>query len=153
MDGAVEWLVAGGRTRQWGTDPYSADPRRVAVITGLASGGNLYVAVSGGIVAGALGLGPAPSYVPPAVEPELYIQLLVTDRAWAGRGIGGRLLEHARTIARAAGVRLLRLDCYAAPDRALVRYYEQQGFTATDSFEVEGPSGPWPGQVLEQRLT
>ncbi|GAA4605833.1 hypothetical protein GCM10023107_73600 [Actinoplanes octamycinicus] len=81
------------------------------------------------------------------------VQLLVTDRARNGRGIGGMLLEHARTVARAGGVGLIRLDCYAAPDRGLVRYYEQQGFTATESFEIAGPSGPWPGQVLEQRLT
>ena len=153
MDGAVEWLVAAGRTDQWGTDPYSADPRRVAAISSMAVGRELYVAVSGDIVVGALAVGSAMSYVPPAAEPELYVRLLVTDRGCAGRGIGGRLLEHARTIARAGGVELLRVDCYAGPDGALIRYYEKQGFTATDSFEVARPSGPWSGQVLQQRLT
>ena len=153
MDGAVAWLLAEGRAGQWGTDPYSADSRRVAAISSMASGRELYVAVSGGVVVGALAVGSAMSYVPPAVEPELYIRLLVTDRAWAGRGIGGRLLEHARVLARSRGADLLRVDCYAGPDRALVSYYEKQGFTATDRFEVARPSGPWPGQVLQQRLS
>ena len=52
-------------------------------------------------------------------EPELYVRLLVTDRAGAGRGIGGRLLEHARTIARpgdrgtpAGGSAAQRGKCY-----------------------------------------
>ena len=101
---------------------------------------------------GALAVGSALNYVPPATEPELYVRLLVTDRACAGCGIGGRLLEHARTIARESGVDLLRVDCYAGPDRALIRYYEKQGFTATDTFEVARLSGPWSGQVLQQRL-
>lgn len=153
MDGAVEWLVAEGRRDQWGTDPYSADPRRVAAISSMAVGRELYLAVSRDNVVGALAVGSAQSYVPPVAEPELYVRLLVTDRAWAGRGIGGRLLEHARTIARAGDVKLLRVDCYAGLDRALIRYYEGQGFTATDTFEVARPSGPWPGQILQQRLS
>jgi hypothetical protein len=45
------------------------------------------------------------------------------------------------------------VDCYAGGDRALVGYYERQGFTATESFEVPLKSGVvWPGQILEQRL-
>lgn len=153
MDGAVQWLVAEGRTDQWGSDPYSADPRRVATISGLVDGGGLYVAVSGAIVVGALGVGSARSYAPPVAKPELYVLLLVSDRTRAGRGIGGRLLEHARTIARADGAELLRVDCFAGLDGALIRYYERQGFTSTERFEVSLPSGPWPGQILQQRLS
>ncbi|QDY11584.1 GNAT family N-acetyltransferase [Micromonospora sp. HM134] len=153
MDGAVAWLVAAGRTGQWGVEPYSANPRSTAAISGMAAGRELYVAVSTDIVVGAVAVGSAPDYVPPATEPELYVRLLVTDRACAGRGIGRQLLEHARTVAGAAGVDLLRVDCYAGPDRALVRYYEKEGFTATEAFDVARPSGSWPGQVLQQRLS
>jgi GNAT superfamily N-acetyltransferase len=153
MDGAVEWLVAEGRADQWGTDPYSTEPRRVAAISSMAAGRELHLAISRDHVVGAVAVGSALSYVPPVAEPELYIRLLVTGRASAGRGIGGRLLEHARTIARAGGVRLLRVDFYASPDRALIRDYEEQGFTATDSFVAARPSGPWPVQVLQQRLS
>jgi len=71
----------------------------------------------------------------------------------AKRPCGGpNPLDHARRLARSAGVSLLRVDCYRGPDVALVRYYESHGFVATDEFTVDLPRGPWPGQVLEQRL-
>ena len=152
LDAAVEWLAANGRTGQWGTDPMSADRRRREAAVQWATSGGFHVAESDGRPVGALVVGAAAAYVPPATEPELYVVLLVTDRRHAGRGIGGRLLEHARHLARRAGVSLLRVDCYRGPDGALVRYYESQGFVATDEFTVDLPRGPWPGQVLEQRL-
>jgi hypothetical protein len=62
------------------------------------------------------------------------------------------MLRHAREVAVERGIALLRVDCYAGNDGALVRYYEQQGFTATAEFTVQLPKGPWSGQVLEQRL-
>jgi GNAT superfamily N-acetyltransferase len=152
LDAAVEWLAASGRAGQWGTDPMSADPRRREAAVRWAESGGFYVAESAGRPVGALVVGAAAPYVPPATEPELYVVLLVTDRRHAGHGTGGRLLDHARRLARSAGVSLLRVDCYRGPDRALVRYYESQGFVATDEFTVDLPRGPWPGQVLEQRL-
>ncbi|NJP32544.1 GNAT family N-acetyltransferase [Micromonospora thermarum] len=91
--------------------------------------------------------------MPPATEPELYVNLLVTDRAYAGHGIGGRLLAHAADLARERRLDLLRVDCYAGGDGALVRWYERQGFTRTETFTVERPGRePWPGQVLARRL-
>jgi len=75
------------------------------------------------------------------------------DPGGAKRPCGGpNPLDHARRLARSAGVSLLRVDCYRGPDVALVRYYESHGFVATDEFTVDLPRGPWPGQVLEQRL-
>lgn len=91
-------------------------------------------------------------YVPAVDEPELYVRLLVTDRSLAGHGIGSTLLDHARELARAAGVGLLRVDCFAGGDGALVRYYERQGFTRTEAFAVPVNGSEWPGQVLAQRL-
>ena len=152
LDGATEWLVARGRTDQWGTEPHSTNPRRVAQITGFADDGGLWVAEADGRVVGALAVGTAMSYVPPADEPELYVRLLVTDRASAGQGIGSALLDHARELARAAGVGLLRVDCFAGGDGALVRYYEKQGFTREVEFAVPVNDSEWPGQVLFQRL-
>lgn len=99
-------------------------------------------------VVGALTVGQANPYVQPATEPELYIQFLVSDRASGGKGIGTLLLEQARTLARKAGVSLLRVDCYAGGSGGLVRYYESQGFERTEAFEING----WPGQILIQRL-
>lgn len=153
LDEATRWLVARGRVGQWGAEPQSTSPRRVHAVTTWASEGGLYLAYLGDEPVGAIAVGDAPSHVPPADQPELYINLLVTSRAHAGRRIGRRLLDHARRIAGQRGVDLLRLDCYGGDDRALVRYYQGEGFTATDTFAVELATGPWPGQVLQQRLT
>jgi len=152
LDKAAAWLVAQGRTGQWGTGRQATDPRRIAMARKWAESGGLYLAWLDGTPVGALAVGEAPAYAGPATEPELYVNLLVTDRDHAGKGIGGALLEHARELAEAAGKHLLRLDCYAGGDGALVRYYESQGYTATESITVDTPTGPWPGQILVRLL-
>ncbi len=152
LDGAVEWLTARGRSGQWGSEPLSESRRLTTLISEIAADGGLYLAVRGEAVAGALGVGQPPAYVLPAAEPELYIVLLVTDREHPGEGVGRSLLAYARRLAVASGAGLIRVDCYAGDDKALVGYYERQGFTATQSFTVPQGGKQWPGQVLEQRL-
>ncbi|HCT80453.1 MAG TPA: GNAT family N-acetyltransferase [Micromonosporaceae bacterium] len=152
LDRATEWLVGQGRTGQWGTEPQSTDPRRIAQSQHWAASGGFYLAWIGEEAVGSLVVGKAPAHIPAATEPELYVNLLVTDRAHAGEGIGSALLDYARDLARHKGVGLLRVDCYAGDDRALVRYYESQGFTTTEPFSFEHPRGLWLGQVLEQRV-
>lgn len=152
LDGATEWLVANGRHDQWGTEPHSTNHRRIEQVTGFADSGGLWMAELDGRPVGALSAGAAMPYVPAVDEPELYVQLLVTDRSQAGRGIGGALLDHARSLARERGVALLRVDCFAGGDGALVRYYERQGFTRAESFAVPVGDIVWPGRVLVQRL-
>jgi GNAT superfamily N-acetyltransferase len=152
LDGATEWLVARGRIDQWGTDRHSTNPRRVAQITSFADDGGLWVAEADGRAVGALAVGTALPYVPAADEPELYVRLLVTDRGSAGQGIGASLLDHARELARSQGVGLLRVDCFAGGDGALIRYYEKQGFTRERAFAVPVNDSEWPGQILFQRL-
>lgn len=152
LDRATEWLVGNGRADQWGTQRHSTNPRRVKQITAFAEANGLWIGEADGQPVGALSVGEAMPYVPPVDEPELYVQLLVTDRAAAGSGIGATLLEHARSLARQQHVSLLRVDCFAGGDGALVRYYERQGFTRSDAFSVATDNGPWPGQVLIQRL-
>jgi GNAT superfamily N-acetyltransferase len=152
LDGAAHWLAEQGRTGQWGTEPQSTNLRRLALTAKWAVTGGLHLAWLDERPVGALAVGDAPEYVPPSAEPELYVSLLVTDRARAGHGIGARLLERARELAQEQGAGVLRVDCYGGDDRALVRYYERQGFTATEPFTVNLPSGPWPGQILEKRV-
>jgi GNAT superfamily N-acetyltransferase len=152
LDKATEWLVANGRTDQWGTDPHSTNPRRIEQIEGFAADKGLWVAEQDGRVVGALAVGEPTAYVPPVSEPELYIRLLVTDRASKGTGIGTELLEHARHLARELGVGLLRVDCFGGGDGALIRYYEKEGFTRAEPFGVPINDSQWPGQVLYQRL-
>lgn len=152
LDLATEWLVANGRAEQWGTEPHSTNRRRVEQVTAFADSGGLWMAELDGRPAGAMAVGNAMPYVPQVDEPELYVQLLVTDRAAAGRGLGGALLEHARSLARERGVSLVRVDCFAGGDGALVRYYESQGFSRSEPFTVAVAGAPWRGQVLSQRV-
>lgn len=160
LDTAVEWLVSHGRTGQWGTAPFSGNPRRAEQLNEFATTGlGLWLAIrvvdgtpmdreTPGSVVGALAVGDRMPYVTPVSEPELYVRLLITDRQWAGKGVGKRLLEHARGLARGAGASLLRVDCYAGDDGKLVQYYESQGFEKFEALKV----GVWPCQVLAQHL-
>ncbi|GIH10474.1 GCN5 family N-acetyltransferase [Rhizocola hellebori] len=152
LDRAAEWLVERGRTGQWGTEKQSTSPRRLAQAQPWADSGGFYLAWNDDVPVGALVVGQAPAHIPPAGEPELYVNLLVTDRRHAGEGVGAAMLDYARDLARAQGVRLLRLDCYAGDDRALVAYYEKQGFSATETFSFEIRDTVWPGQVMQLRL-
>jgi GNAT superfamily N-acetyltransferase len=144
FDEAVAWLVARGQTGQWGAEPFSARPSTAERVRSWARGGGLRVAQEDGEAVGALVLGRRPAWVPPVPEAERYVEALVTSRRHAGRGVGAALLRRAREEARAGGVALLRVDCWAGAP-GLVAWYERQGFTRAGTFEVDG----WRGQVLE----
>ena len=175
LDTAVKWLASHDRTGQWGAAPFSENPQRAEQLKEFATTGlGLWLAVkvaddtpmvgqnrlsklnsqtmngeAPGVIIGALAVGERMPYVTPVSEPELYVRLLVTDRQWAGKKIGNRLLEHARGLANSAGVSLLRVDCYAGGDGKLVQYYESQGFKRYETLNLKGD---WPCQVLAQRL-
>ncbi|MFC9226262.1 GNAT family N-acetyltransferase [Streptomyces hygroscopicus] len=151
LDAAVAWMNDRGNTEQWGTTPYSRTPGGVARVERYTTENSPYVAELAGTPVGALVLdsGPSPRMpIAPAGEPERYVRLLVSDRRHAGLGIGAALLAHAAEEARRAGVRLLRVDCWAGGGGELVAFYERNGFTPTDRFL----SGTWPGQVLAMRI-
>lgn len=149
MDGAVRWLAENGRTGQWGSEPWSASPGRVDRITGIARTDDIWVAEVDGRPAGIMAVSPRPPrYVDTAGEPELYITLLVTDRAFAGHGVGGALIAKVRDEARSRGVDLVRVDCYGGDDGRLVEYYRGKGFEPVAEFKV----GEWPGRLLSQRV-
>ncbi|MGZ4277503.1 MAG: N-acetyltransferase family protein [Solirubrobacteraceae bacterium] len=147
FDEAVRWLVARGQTGQWGTEPWSQRPSAVACVAEWAAGDGLWIAADEtGRPVGALVVGDRPAHIAPASEPELYVDALVSSRARAGERIGARLIAHAAELARAAGLGLLRVDCWAgAPP--LVAFYEAQGFARSGTFDVGG----WQGQVFAMR--
>ncbi|GHI83508.1 GNAT family N-acetyltransferase [Streptomyces xanthophaeus] len=151
LDGAVAWMNSRGNTEQWGTIPYSQIPGGVARVERYTTDNAPYLAELDGRPVGALVMdtGPSPQMpIAPAGEPERYVRLLVSDRRYAGRGIGAALLAHAAEETRRAGVDLLRVDCWAGGGGELVAFYERNGFTPTDPFL----SGTWPGQVLARRV-
>jgi GNAT superfamily N-acetyltransferase len=90
-------------------------------------------------------------YVPPAGERELYVNLLLVSRRHGGRGIGAALIEHAKQEAGARGIGLIRVDCWAGQDGALVRVYEKYGFARVQELAVTLPAGVWPGMLLAMR--
>jgi GNAT superfamily N-acetyltransferase len=148
FDDAVAWLVARDQTGQWGSEPFSADPVRVARAREWAAGGGLWFAFDGeDPPAGAIVLGAAHDYVPPPDRPELYVQVLLTAAAWRGRGVGARLIDHAIALGRERGAEQLRVDCWdgvpALPDQ-----YRRLGFARAGSFTV----GDWPGAILVREL-
>jgi GNAT superfamily N-acetyltransferase len=144
FDEAIEWLVARGQTEQWGTEPFSAVERRVTAAAEWAASGGLRIAEDAdGAPVGAIVLGSRPAWVKAADRPERYVEALVSSRAHAGEDIGGELLRRAVAETRVAGVRLLRVDCWAgAPP--LIAWYERQGFRRSGTFELDG----WHGQIL-----
>jgi predicted N-acetyltransferase YhbS len=75
-------------------------------------------------------------YVPAKDEPERYLKLLIASPAHRGEQIGHRLIERARDLVLAAGIGLLRVDCWSGGDRRLVAYYTSEGFTPTEEIEV-----------------
>jgi GNAT superfamily N-acetyltransferase len=149
FDEAVRWLAGEGLGGQWGTQPWSERPDRRERVSRLARSSELTIAEVGGQVVGALEVSESsPSYAPEAYENNLYIYLLLTSRQLIGQGIGRALLNHARADCLRRGLELLRVDCWAGGKQRLVRYYESQGFTATEKFNRDG----WLGQLLIQRL-
>jgi len=150
FDSAMEWLVAQGRTGQWGSTLWSDSPKTVELVTGYVTRGAAFVAELDGVPAGTLSLTDGPgTYLPPVDEPERYVHLLAADRRFKGRGVGAALLAHAVEETRRAGVSLLRVDCYAGDDGKLVRYYEANGFARTEAFTG---TDDWPGQILARRV-
>lgn len=151
LDGAVAWLVAQGRTGQWGTRPWSADERSRALVERYVTTGEPWLAEIDGEPVGTLTLTDSPGpYIEPAGEPERYVHLLAADHRFQGRGIGSALLAHAAQETRRAGVHLLRVDCYAGDDRKLVAYYEGNGFSPTEFLTLGDDK--WPCQVLARRV-
>lgn len=153
FDEAVTWLAARGRVDQWGAQPFSERASARAMVERFAGSDGFVLAVEPvegtERVVGALVVEDHPtSYVPAAAEAERFIHLLITSRAAAGRGLGRLLLDHARERCRRERVELLRVDCFGGNDRRLVAWYESQGFTGSQSLDVDG----WPCQVLEQRV-
>ncbi len=147
FDEAVAWLVARGQVGQWGSKPFSQRADMLERVHRLATSGDLWIAEHVTAPVGAVVLGTAPAYAPPATRPEVYIDLLLTSRRCAGMGVGRFLVDYAMRIGRERGVEQLRVDCWADAD-GLVQWYERVGFRRSGTFELGG----WRGQLFAMEL-
>ncbi|MFI6983686.1 GNAT family N-acetyltransferase [Embleya sp. NPDC050154] len=154
LDRAVAWPAASGREGQWGTEPWSTRPEAVRRVDKVLRHGHARLAEIDGEPAGGCVASDTPSeYIPAADEPEWFVNLLVTDRRFSGAGVGAALIEDVRREATRRAVDLIRVDCYAGGDAALVEQYKALGFTPLSQFEVDRPGQPpWPGRLLGLRL-
>ncbi|MCI2423000.1 GNAT family N-acetyltransferase [Saccharopolyspora sp. K220] len=148
FDEAITWFTAIGNTAQWGTQPWSTQPKRRTEVEELCNEQGAWIAETDAVL-GALVVGAARDHIPPGEdERELYIRLLIGSRQPRARGVGRRLLAFADEQARLEGRTTLRVDCYAGGSGKLVEFYESCGYQRTETFEVRG----WPGQILARRL-
>lgn len=151
VDIAIAWMVDRGQAMQWGTEPASERPIwRDRVREWVACPGSRVAEIDGRAVGASVIVPDPPAHVPPSELRETYLLFLISDRSYAGNGIGAALVQRAAADALAAGSQVLRVDCWAdAPD--LVAWYERQGFVRSDTFVVD-VRGDWHGQVFEMPL-
>lgn len=150
FDQAIVWFQAIGNTKQWGTEPFSTQPKQIErVESWLREPGTWMAELPNFGVVGALVLGEKYDHIPAAAEDELYVRLLLGSRLPAAKGVGRALLQFADVEAVRLGGTYLRVDCYNGGDGRLPQFYESCGYQRTEVFQV----GEWPGQVLERRLS
>jgi GNAT superfamily N-acetyltransferase len=151
LDSAIAWMVERDQAMQWGTEPASEHPLwREHVREWVARPGLRTAEIDGRSVGASVIVPEPPPHVPPTEFRETYLLFLISDRRYAGNGIGAALVQRAAADAIAAGSEVLRVDCWAgAPD--LVAWYERQGFVRSDTFVVD-VRGDWHGQVFEMPL-
>jgi GNAT superfamily N-acetyltransferase len=147
LDEAVAWMVARGQSGQWGDQPWSQAEKGRRAVHGMVNGGGLHVLERCRSVVGALEVGDPVDYAHPVDVRELYVRLVLTSRAEAGRSLGRLLIEKAVELAREQGSELLRVDCWAGAP-GLVAWYESCGFSRSHTFRL----GDWHGQVLEKPI-
>lgn len=149
FDANIAWLVARGRSAQWGSEPFSTDPKKIEFVREILASGAVTIAEIDGEVVGASVVSDHPMpYVPAITTPERYLKLLIASPHHRGAGIGHDLIELARARMVQEGIDLMRVDCWSGGDRRLVAYYESEGFIPTAEIEVR------PGtsvQVFEWR--
>jgi len=138
---AAEWLLARG-LRQW--EAHVSEPGHLEErVDEAINAGTGWIAEMEGEAAGTFILsGPRDRTCelwPDASPNERYLFKLAVRRAFAGRGLGIRLLRRAEVLAIAQGATAIRLDCVATgPEPALPRYYAGAGYSLRGMLEAHG---------------
>jgi GNAT superfamily N-acetyltransferase len=142
LEDAARWLVSRG-IDQW--RPGSFDRHAFAA---RIERGEVYLALVGDQPAGTLTLQTSdPLFWPDAPDDALYLHKLAVRRAYAGQGLGYRLLQWAERTTAAAGKTYLRLDCMAE-STAMRAYYEDAGF----NYRGDLSGRTWSASLYEKRV-
>ena len=124
LEEGARWLQAMG-IEQWPVGVFSA---LHDLLTKHVAVGEVFLGVQADFVVATIRLQWSDHEMWPEDEGEAgYVHGLAVRRAWAGRGIGRRMLRWAEATVKQEGKRYLRLDCVAHNER-LVRYYLEAGF-------------------------
>ncbi|UBU08295.1 GNAT family N-acetyltransferase [Nonomuraea gerenzanensis] len=137
MDSVLAWLVARGRTEQWGTVPFSRIPGFPELFTTWTAQGAITTAERATTCVGLLALAPTPPpRIPPSLIPDgaLFIHTVMSARGPSGQGVGRALLEEAARQAESSGAPAVGLDHWAE-SAELDRIYEQHGFVKAGTCE------------------
>lgn len=155
MDGVLNWLVARGRTEQWGPVPFSAIPGFPERLAGWAGQGAVTLAERDGACVGVIAVGPdVPPRVPVGMVPagSMFIHTVLTERGPAGHGVADALIGHAERAARGRGAPALALDHWAGSPE-LDRVYAVKGYAELGHCEDDGPEGTVRNTVRARPLS
>lgn len=147
---AASWLGARG-IDQWSRD-YPADKLLATIEAGV-----VFMLRDGAETAGTITLTPEAEdglwTDAELAEPARYINKLTVSRSYAGRDLGGRLLNWAGGRAARDGAGWLRLDAWTSNER-LHQYYLEHGFSYVRTVREGGAvnGGPRVSGWLAQRL-
>ena len=147
---ASQWLRTKD-TDQW-AEPWPDANGRKRRITRAIGAGRIWIAWDGNRPAATLTASPNDHMIWPAGngrEPAVYVRRLTVSRRYAGRGLGGQLLDWAGIRAsREYGALWIRVDVWTT-NIGLHDYYRRQGFEYCGLSPVPG----YPSAALFQRAT
>jgi GNAT superfamily N-acetyltransferase len=148
LEEIAEWL----HTRGVGKVPPGTYRQFAAYYADSITAGEVYFGVIDGRVVGSFRIVHDDETVWPGVDPDgLSVENLVVRRAWNGHGIGLRLLKWAEQKVAEAGMKYIRLDCFA-DNPVLRKYYEALGYEGCGGIDASYPFGSLRLQRYQKAL-
>ncbi|WP_248962118.1 GNAT family N-acetyltransferase [Sphaerisporangium perillae] len=139
MDSVLEWLVAHGRTEQWGTVPFSQIPGFPERVTDWVSQDVITLAERNGKCVGLLAAAPLiPPRIPTGLVPEgsMFVHTVMSHRGPDGRDVGSALMNEVERRARTHKAPALALDHWAG-SAELARIYDKRGYVKVAEYTAD----------------
>lgn len=136
LEEVTEWLDSRG-IKQWNPGTFR---RAEAYFAESIRRGEVYLGFLDNQVIGTLRLLLEDPIVWPEIKENdaIYVYNLAVRRAWAGEGLGARLLQWGESHARSLGRDYIRLDCFANND-FLCSYYQEAAFVDRGEIDAQYP--------------